>query len=138
MKIDKVVDKHIKTILEERLRKYGNDAKTAFSNLEKNPIWLNEEKGIQIKRVTITGISNAIALHDKKDKDGNLILDKEGNKQPVDFVSTGNNHHVAVYRKPRLDKNGVQIEIDGIPQYDLDEQVVSFMKRQLVLWKIYQ
>lgn len=126
LKIDKVVDKHIKTILEERLRKYGNDAKTAFSNLEKNPIWLNEEKGIQIKRVTITGISNAIALHDKKDKDGNLILDKEGNKQPVDFVSTGNNHHVAVYRKPRLDKNGVQIEIDGIPQYDLDEQVVSF------------
>jgi CRISPR-associated endonuclease Csn1 len=40
-----------------------------------------------------------------------LILDKNGEKQPVDFVSTGNNHHVAIYR----DSNG-----------NLQEKVVSF------------
>ena len=38
--------------------------------LMKNPIWLNKEKGISIKRVTISGISNAQSLHVKKDKDG--------------------------------------------------------------------
>ena len=63
----------IRKILEDRKAEYGGDAKKAFSNLDENPIWLNKEKGIAIKRVTITGISNAIALHDKKDKDGNIL-----------------------------------------------------------------
>jgi CRISPR-associated endonuclease Csn1 len=52
-------------------------------------------------------------LHDKKDKEGNLILDKEGKPQPVDFVNTGNNHHVAIYR----DENG-----------NLQENVVTFFE----------
>lgn len=84
---------------------------TTFSNLDENPIWLNKEKGISIKRVTISGVSNAEALHHKKDHNGNLILDKNGNKKAVDFVSTGNNHHVAIYK----DKNG-----------NLQDEVVSF------------
>lgn len=41
----------------------------------------------------------------RKDKNGNLILDETGKKIPVDFVNTGNNHHVAIYRKPVLDKD---------------------------------
>ena len=127
LKIDKVVDARIRQILQSRLDEYGGDAKKAFSNLEENPIWLNKEKGIAIKRVTITGISNAESLHDKRDKDGNLILDEKGNTQPVDFVNTGNNHHVAIYRKPKLDKNGQQIvDEDGNLQYELDENIVSF------------
>ena len=129
LKIDKVVDKKIKIILENRLKEYGGDAKKAFSNLDDNPIWLNREKSISIKRVTITGISNAVALHDKRDKDGNLILDENGNTQPVDFVSTGNNHHVAVYRKPILDKdNKPVLDENGQPSYELDENIVSFME----------
>ena len=111
LKIDKVIDAKIRGILEKRLNKYNGDAKKAFSNLDENPIWLNEEKGISIKRVTISGISNAEALHDKRDKDGNFVLDKNGNKQIVDFVSTGNNHHVAIYR-----------DAEG----NLQEKVVSF------------
>lgn len=127
LKIDKVVDVHIRQILQSRLDEYGGDAKKAFSNLDENPIWLNKEKGIAIKRVTITGISNAESLHDKRDKEGNLILDENGNTQPVDFVNTGNNHHVAIYRKPKLDKNGQQIMDDnGEPQFELDENIVSF------------
>lgn len=105
LNIEKVVDAKIKQILEARLKEYNNDAKKAFSNIKEYPIWLNEAKGIQIKRVAVTGISNAEALHDKKDKNGNLILDENGNKQPVDFVSTGNNHHVAIYRD---DKGNLQ------------------------------
>jgi CRISPR-associated endonuclease Csn1 len=98
LKIDKVVDRKIRKILQERLEKFGGDAKKAFSNLDENPIWLNKEKGISIKRVTISGVNNAESLHDKRDKDGKLILDKDGKKQPVDFINTGNNHHVAIYR----------------------------------------
>ena len=127
LKIDKVVDAGIRQLLQQRLDDCGGDAKKAFGNLEENPIWLNKDKGIQIKRVAITGISNAQALHEKRDKDGNLILDDNGNPIPIDFVNTGNNHHVAIYRKPVLDKQGCQkIDDDGNPLFELDERVVSF------------
>ncbi len=127
LKLDKVIDIHVRQILQARLDEFGGDAKKAFSNLDDNPIWLNKEKGIAIKRVTISGISNAESLHDRRDKDGNLIEDENGNTQPVDFVNTGNNHHVAIYRKPKLDKNG-QFVLDekGEPQYELNENIVSF------------
>lgn len=111
LKTDKVIDVKVKKILEERLKEYGNDPKKAFSNFDENPIWLNKEKGIAIKRVTITGVSNAIALHSKHDQYGKLILNSDSNEQPADFVSTGNNHHVAIYR-----------DDDG----NLQDKVVSF------------
>jgi CRISPR-associated endonuclease Csn1 len=95
--IEKVLDEGVKRILKNRLSEFENDPKKAFTDLDKNPIWLNRDKGISIKRVTISGVSNAEALHYKKDHLGNYILDKAGNKIPVDFVSTGNNHHVAIY-----------------------------------------
>ena len=127
--IKSIVDLEIQKIIKERLEVFEKDYKKAFSNLDENPIWLNKEKGIAIKRVKITGISNAIALHDKRDKDGNLILDEGGKKQPVDYVSTGNNHHVAVYRRPELDKKGaVVLNEDGSVKYVLEEQVVSFFE----------
>ena len=111
LKIDKVIDVGLKTILQDRLLAYGNDPKKAFVNLDENPIWQNKEKGIAIKRVTISGVSNAQALHTKKDHYGNEILDDTGKPIPVDFVSTGNNHHVAIYK----DEKG-----------NLQEEVVSF------------
>lgn len=113
LKIDKVIDAKVKRILQERLDKFGGDPKKAFVNLEDDPIWLNQAKGIAIKSVTISGVSNAIALHDKRDKFGKPILDENGNTQAVDFVNTGNNHHVAIYR----DANG-----------NLQENVVSFFE----------
>jgi CRISPR-associated endonuclease Csn1 len=113
LKIDKVVDAKVKTILQQRLDEFGGDAKKAFVNLEENPIWLNKQKGITIKSVTITGVSNAVALHTRKDKFGNPVLDENGVPQPVDYVSTSNNHHVAIFR----DDKGV-----------LQEQVVSFFE----------
>lgn len=109
--IDKVVDKHIREMLFNRLSEYDGDPKKAFSNLDENPIWLNQGKGIAIKTVTIKGVNNAIPLHDKHDMTGKLILDKVGSPLPTDFVSTGNNHHVAIYR----DTGG-----------NLQEQIVSF------------
>ena len=96
--IEKILDEGIKRVMLQRLREFGNDPKKAFTDLNKNPIWLNEEKGISIKRVKISGVNNAEALHIKKDHLGNAILDKNNNTIPVDFISTGNNHHVAVYK----------------------------------------
>ena len=111
LKIEKVIDIGVKRVLQKRLDEFNGDAKKAFVNLDENPIFINKDKGISIKRVTITGVNNVEALHSKKDHNGNLILDDKGNKQAVDFVSTGNNHHVAIYK----DAKG-----------NLQEEVVSF------------
>ena len=130
LNLDKIVDRGVKTVLENRLKEYDGDAKKAFSNLHENPIWLNKERGISIKRVTITGVANGEPLHEAKDKDGKPILDREGKKIPVDFVNTGNNHHVAVYRKPKMKKVGADLRVclddNGNPIYELEENVVSF------------
>lgn len=96
--IEKILDEGIKKIMLKRLSDFGNDPKKAFTDLDKNPIWLNKEKGISIKRITLSGITNAEALHFKKDHLGNEIFDKNGRKILSSFVSTGNNHHVAIYR----------------------------------------
>lgn len=109
--IDSIIDLKVRKIVKERLDEYNGDYKLAFSNLEKNPIWLNEQKGIAIKRVTISGVKNAEALHTKKDHFGNEILDGNGKPIANDFVSIGNNHHVAIYK----DEDG-----------NLQEKVVSF------------
>ena len=113
LKIEKVVDEGIKTILKKRLDEFGGDAKQAFANLDENPIWLNEEKGISIKSVTIKGVNVATPLHEKCDKDGNPMLDSSGNALPTDYISTSNNHHVAIF-----------IDADG----NYQEHIVSFFE----------
>lgn len=101
LKLEKVVDSRIRMILQDRLAEFKGDAKAAFSNLEENPIWQNKEKGIAIKRVVISGPSNTVPLHCKKDHFGRTVQNENGNIAN-DFVQLGNNHHVAVYR----DENG--------------------------------
>ncbi len=127
LKLDKVIDVRVKLILQNRLNEFNGDAKKAFANLDENPIWLNREKGISIKRVTITGVSNAEALHYKKDHNGNYILDSNGNRQPVDFVSTGNNHHVAIYRD---EKGNLQEEV--VPFFEAVARVNAGLP---IIWK---
>lgn len=105
LNVEKVIDGRIREILLKRLNEYDNDPKRAFSNLDEKPIWQNEEKGIKIKRVSITGVSNAVAIHSGKRRTKVL--------EPLDFVSTGSNHHAAIYR----DENG-----------DLQDSVVSFLE----------
>ncbi|MGM0477577.1 MAG: type II CRISPR RNA-guided endonuclease Cas9 [Bacteroidota bacterium] len=108
--LKKIVDEGVREILKKRLSEHDNDPKKAFVDLDKNPIWLNREKGISIKRVTISGVSNAEPLHEKQNQFGENI--KEGDRLlPNDYVSLGNNHHVAIYR-------------DG--KGKLQEEVVSF------------
>lgn len=111
LKLDKVVDKKVQEILKKRLTEFGGNARQAFSNLDENPIYLNKEKGITIKRVTITGVTNATPLHHKHDKNGTEIVDWSGDLIPTDYVSTSNNHHAAIF----MDEDG-----------NLQEHVVPF------------
>jgi CRISPR-associated endonuclease Csn1 len=134
--IEKVIDKAVKEILLKRFRDNNNDSKKAFSDLDKNPIWLNSEKGISIKRVTISGVNNAEPLHYKKDHLGNQILNKEGKPIPVDFVSTGNNHHVAIYQdeKGNLQERVVSL-FEAVQLVNAGEPIISKDYNQGIGWK---
>lgn len=126
LKVEKVVDSGIRSILKARLNEYGGDPAKAFVNLDENPIWLNKEKGISIKRVTISGVANAIPLHDMHDNIGDSIVNKAGNIIPSDYVSLSNNHHVAIYSDAdgNYHENVVSFfeatarAIDGVPVVD--------------------
>lgn len=97
LKIDKVLDIRVQELLRKRVELYPSQ-KEAFSDLDKNPIWLNQSKRIAVKRVKIKGVNNAQPLHLSKDHFGEILLDENNNHIPIDFVSTGNNHHVAIYQ----------------------------------------
>lgn len=98
LNVDKVVDAKIKQLLLERLAIYGGKPELAFANLDENPIWVNREKGIALKNVTVFAVNNAEPLHTQKhDHTGKPILDQEGKDIPCDYVQTSNNHHAAIY-----------------------------------------
>jgi len=111
--IESINDRKIRNFLNNRLLAYENNFKLAFSNLEHNPIWVNKRRGIRLRRVTIQGVSNALPIHLKHDHKGEVLTGLEGKSIPSNFISTGNNHHVAIYQ----DSNG-----------KLQEVVVSFLE----------
>ncbi len=114
IKIESVVDAKVKSLLQARLDECNvddkNKAKVAFSNLDENPIWFNKEKGIKLKKVTLSASVNTVkSLHYKHDKDGFLLSNESGNRISSDFVEYGGNHHIAIYRddKGHLQENVV-------------------------------
>jgi CRISPR-associated endonuclease Csn1 len=91
-----IVDKGIQKIISTHLAKHGNNPKIAFNT--ENTVWMNKAKGIAIKSVRCkTGSDSLQSLH--KNKYG----------VPIDFVSTRNNHHIAIYRDAdgKLQENAV-------------------------------
>ncbi len=150
--IKKIIDPKIREIMQNRLEKYDGDFKKAFANIEQNPVWLTKpkeendiekikllkphEKGIRIKRLTMKAVSNAIPLHYKKDHNGKFILDSNNKKIPVDFVSTGNNHLVAIYRdkKGKMQENLVNF-IKAVNRKNLNLPVVDKELNKKDKWK---
>jgi CRISPR-associated endonuclease Csn1 len=63
-------------------------------------------------------------------------LDKNGKKIPVDFVSTGNNHHVAIYRdeKGNLQERVVSL-FDAVQLVNAGESVIDKNYNQGLGWK---
>lgn len=80
LNIDKVLDVGIRKLLKARLDEFGGNASKAFSTLDENPIWLNEAKGIAIKKVTIFENFDLVPIHEDRD-----------------YVNLRNNHHIAIY-----------------------------------------
>lgn len=134
--IEKVIDGAVKKVLLERLNQFNNNSKDAFSDLDKNPIWLNERRGISIKRVRISGVKNTEPLHFKKDHLGKEIVNKKGKPIPVDFISTGNNHHVAIYRdaEGNLQERVVSL-LDAVKLVNARQPVVDKQYNQGLGWQ---
>lgn len=85
--LDSILDVDIKRAVKNHLAKFDNNPKEAFKDLENNPVWYNENHDIAIKSLNIQArASNLAALHENS----------EGIKR--DFVITGNNHHMAIYK----------------------------------------
>lgn len=99
-KTDKVVDKRIREILQNRLNKFGGKSKEAFKDIltedKKTIKWYDDEKLEKpIKSVRcFTGLSAVVPV--KKDE----------NSDDIGFVKPGNNHHIAIYS----DTEGKKIE----------------------------
>jgi CRISPR-associated endonuclease Csn1 len=134
--IEKVIDGAVKKVLLKRFNQYNGNPKDAFSDLAKNPIWLNEQKGITIKRVKIRGVKNAEPLHFKKDHFGKEIVNKDGKPVPVDYISTGNNHHVAIYRdtEGNLQERVVSL-LDAVKLVNARQPVVDKQHNQGLGWR---
>jgi len=96
--VEFIVDERIKAVVQQRIEEFGG--KEAFKNLDTNPVWLNKDKGICIRNVRLfTGLDGLIPLH--KSKDGRTYSAKHYTTgKDVDYVSTRNNHHIAIYRDP--------------------------------------
>jgi CRISPR-associated endonuclease Csn1 len=134
--IEKVLDEGVKRILKERLNEFNGDAKKAFSDLEKNPVWLNKEKGITIKRVAISGVKNAEPLGFKMDHFGKPLLDVNGELIPNNYIQPGSNHHVSIY----ADEKGVLQDrivsfIDAVRLVTNGERVIDKQYNQGLGWK---
>ena len=100
IKIDKVIDGKVRELLVKRLADYNGDASKAFSNLEENPIWLNEAKGVAVKRTKIkakVSTDTSVPIHVKRDLFGQILKDANGKVFTSDYVNTANNHHVAIF-----------------------------------------
>lgn len=80
--VDKIFDKGIKEIIRTRIYEKGS-IKEAFKDIEAEPVWLNKEKGIKIKSITVSD-------------SGSLSKVRNG------YAYTKGNHHSIIY----TDDNG--------------------------------
>lgn len=82
--VKKIADARIRKIVEERIERFGN-IKKAFSEgaRSESPVWLNEQKGIQVKTITVYDDSKVEKLRDG-------------------YVKTGGNHHALIF----IDEDG--------------------------------
>jgi len=87
-KSDQIVDPVVRERVEAHLKRFGDNPKKAFSDLDNNPVWYVENEK-PIRKVTIKQKANELeALRTKED----------GSKK--DFVFTRNNHHISIFQSP--------------------------------------
>ncbi len=99
--VKKLTDQRIRHLVERRIAEAGS-IKQAFRNLDENPVWLNQEKGIKVKRITVFDENTVIQTSVKRDHFGKELL-KDGRPVPTNNVATGGNHHALVYKNHKGD-----------------------------------
>ena len=142
LNLDKVVDKKVKTLLEERLQQYGGDKVKAFSNLDENPIWLNKEKGIQVNVLGV-GLPDGAPIpvegtNDyRKDRDGNVIVTRLNEQMCQEVAKNGNGIYVRVDNSNNAQR-AITKEIDKMAKADVETQVYTEFNEQFqaVAWII--
>lgn len=96
-KIDKVIDGRVKSILQNRLDKFGGKPKEAFKDVQQGdkiiPWYVDEglERPIRSVRCS-TGLSAVVPVR------------KDQNHKAIGFVKPGNNHHIAIYSDQEQNK----------------------------------
>lgn len=96
--LDSIVDTKVKEVVLNRLNRgfnneedYRIDVKKAlnnFKNLDEDPLWYNESKGIKILSIKLkTGL-----------KDSVVPLRLNEKNEVITLVKTGSNHHIAIYK----------------------------------------
>ncbi len=110
LKIENVIDKGIQTILTDRLNTFKGNKKLAFSNLEENPIYLDKNKTIEIKRTKT------------KARYSDLQYVGRG------YVNLGNNHHIAIYKDDKEKIHGEKVSF--FEAVERSKQNVPIIKKQ--------
>ena len=90
-KTDKVIDKHIRDILQKRLNKFGNKPKEAFKDVQHGDASLKwyEDEGLKRPILSVRCFTGLAAVAPVK---------KDENGKDIGFVKPGNNHHIAIYK----------------------------------------
>ncbi len=95
--VKKIYDPKIKKLIDAHIAKYGGNLKEAFNDYFNDPIYLDNEKAVVLKTISVTDDGKYEAIRTKSDHKGNPML-KNDEFQPIDFVKTGSNHHALIYK----------------------------------------
>jgi CRISPR-associated endonuclease Csn1 len=99
--IKSIIDKQVREKVQERFDACAGQKDHPLKNLAQDPIWLNKEKEIRITSVRcFTGLQGLVPLHRKTAGITANAATLSSDSRPVDFVSTRNNHHIALYQAP--------------------------------------
>lgn len=100
--IDSIIDNGIREKVKRRFIEKAGQKDHPLKNLDNEPIWLNDQKRIPIKSVRcFTGLNGLVPLHVAENGITKASRFKTNQSKPVDFVSTRNNHHIAIYKTPQ-------------------------------------
>lgn len=99
--IKHIIDKQVREKVQERFDTRSGQKDHPLKNLAQDPIWINQDKGIRITSVRcFTGLNDLVPLHVVLDGNTGTSRFMPAEAKPVDFVSTRNNHHIALYESP--------------------------------------
>jgi CRISPR-associated endonuclease Csn1 len=97
--VDSIVDVKVRELVRARFNERKGNREHPLRDLENDPIWLNQKKGLRIKSVRcFTGLRSLVPLHVAQNGVTKSAGKGASNTKPVDYVNERNNHHLAIYK----------------------------------------